>query len=109
MDQLAQLPLLQLKALPRFPQTIASSARVGPVRGAGPFFKALGESNFRVLLIHGDSDQDVPLKPLFSPILTDYLPKAKVLVLENAGHEIVLTHPDETSHAIIEFFNNSET
>lgn len=57
----------------------------------------------------GDSDQDVPLKPLFSPILTDYLPKAKVLVLENAGHEIVLTHPDETSHAIIEFFNNSET
>lgn len=50
-------------------------------------------------------DKIVPYHPYMSPILTDYLPKAKVVTLENVGHELAVSHPDEVAAALIQFFD----
>ena len=42
-----------------------------------------------------------------SPVLIDLMPAAKVVTLDNAGHELVITRFEEVAQAIVSFFNES--
>ena len=47
----------------------------------------------------------MPYHPFAVPILINYIPQAKLVTLENLGHGLVGTHPDEVSKELIDFFN----
>jgi hypothetical protein len=47
-----QVVRAQTVALPRYGHVLASTMRFGPLRGIGPSFKKLGQSGFRVLILH---------------------------------------------------------
>ncbi|KAF9516790.1 hypothetical protein BS47DRAFT_605439 [Hydnum rufescens UP504] len=86
---------LQFRNLPHFIRVIASSVRSGPMRGLGQVYRTVGRGPFKVLIIHGTADETVPYRPFISPILTDLIPDAKVVTLENVGHDLVITHYEE--------------
>jgi len=105
-DRMKQLLLLQTRTLPHYSSTLASSTRRGPFKGVSETYRMIGKSDNRVLIIHGTADTRIPYHPYTSPILTDLLPRAKVVAMENVGHDLMVTHPKETSDAIIAFFND---
>jgi len=83
-----QVVFAQRMALPRYIHTLASTVRFGPLRGIGPLFEKIGQSDLRVLILHGTGDEIVPYHPFAVPILTNYIPQAKLVTLENLGHSL---------------------
>jgi len=98
---------LQFRNLPHFTRAIASTIHSGPLRGLGQAYKTVGASQFKALIIHGTADVSVPYRPFMSPILIELMPAAKVVTLDNAGHELVVTRFEEVAQAIVSFFNES--
>jgi pimeloyl-[acyl-carrier protein] methyl ester esterase len=64
---------------------------------------ALGSIRQPVLVVHGDRDSLVPLAA--GEFLSRRLFNARFLVLRGAGHAPFLSKPEETSAALLEFFN----
>jgi pimeloyl-[acyl-carrier protein] methyl ester esterase len=64
---------------------------------------ALGAIRQPVLVVHGDRDSLVPLEA--GEYLSRRLLNARLLVLRGAGHAPFLSKPEETSAALLEFFN----
>lgn len=65
----------------------------------------LKEIQQRTLIIHGDADVLVSLEA--AQQLATLLPKAKLTVLNGAGHVPIMTRPHEVAQAIMEFFGKS--
>jgi pimeloyl-ACP methyl ester carboxylesterase len=63
-----------------------------------PFLKDVSSP---ALLLWGESDQDVPVKT--AELMRDLLPKAKLVVLQEAGHFAYLDQPDRALNQIKEF------
>ncbi|KAF8308801.1 alpha/beta-hydrolase [Clavulina sp. PMI_390] len=103
-----QLVALQWKAVPRLPYTLASTLRYGPLRGMGPSFYALEKSSLRVLIMHGLEDVTVPYSPYISPILTDFMPTAKLITIPQAGHDFVFTRPAYVAEELTKFFDGKK-
>lgn len=65
--------------------------------------EALGSIRQPVLVVHGDRDSLVPLAA--GEFLSRRLLDARLLVLRGAGHAPFLSKPEETSAAVLEFFD----
>ncbi|KAF8308822.1 alpha/beta-hydrolase [Clavulina sp. PMI_390] len=106
-EAIDQLGDLQRMTLPRYSQVLASTLQRGPIREMGPTFAKLGTMPFRTLLLQGTDDEIVTYHLYFEPTLTKYFPKAKVVVIEGAPHDLTVTHPKQVASALIEFFNGA--
>ncbi|KAF8324587.1 Alpha/Beta hydrolase protein [Cantharellus anzutake] len=104
-DKMKQLLLLQARTLPHYGRVLASSLRRGPVKGITEAYRTVGKSTNRALIIHGTEDTTTPYHPFADPILRNLLPKAKLVAIENVGHDLTVTRPKEVAEAILAFFN----
>ncbi|KAG8968333.1 hypothetical protein FRC03_007792 [Tulasnella sp. 419] len=104
MERAEQVSGLQQTVLPHFMHAVASSLRVGPIRGQLPCFETIGRNDdLNVLFIWGTNDQVVPYR--HSVNLLKCIPKSRIVAVEGAGHEISLSHPDLVANALVEFFD----
>ena len=122
-----QLIRIQSAHLPGYNQAIASSIRDGPVRNMAPAFAAVGrrsrQQGGEVLLIwvcfsvnysqrssivtsswQGTKDQTVPYH--CAARIKTLIPHADLLTIEGAGHEILQSHTDEISDALLRFLSS---
>lgn len=60
-----------------------------------------------VLIICGGEDRLTPVK--YSTYLQQALPKAELVIIDGAGHMVMLEKPDEVNSAIIAFVNTMNT
>lgn len=58
-----------------------------------------------VLIICGAEDRLTPVK--YSTYMKDALPRAELVIIEGAGHMVMLEKPEEVNRAIISFINNT--
>lgn len=58
----------------------------------------------RVLIIHGDQDDIVPLES--GILLSKKIPRSEICILKGAGHFFWLTHKNEVIHRIESFLND---
>jgi len=66
--------------------------------------KRLGEIRCPVLVITGMEDRMMP--PENSRLLAEGIPKARLYMVEGAGHSFFLEKPDEVNRVLVEFFIN---
>ncbi|KAI0960594.1 hypothetical protein AcW1_005071 [Taiwanofungus camphoratus] len=107
-DPIAELIRIQSAYLPGFNPAVASSLRDGPVRNLAPAFRALGEraererEGARVLLIWGTADPVVPLPN--AARVQALVPRAQLVTLPGAGHDVTVSHPEEVVRELVQFF-----
>ncbi|KAF8308824.1 alpha/beta-hydrolase [Clavulina sp. PMI_390] len=106
-EAMGQLRALQTMTLPHDTKVFAMTVRHGPMREMDPIFATLGDMPIRTLLVHGVDDGFVNYHRHFNPNLTRYFPKAKIVALERAYHDLTVTHPEAVANALIEFFNGA--
>ncbi|KAI9348699.1 Alpha/Beta hydrolase protein [Obelidium mucronatum] len=82
-----------------------SSVRYGPLQGSRNAFERVGKLfGTRVLCIWGTKDEIlVPEKVL--PIFRQCMPEASVVLLENAGHNVIFEDPDKVVIPIYEYLS----
>lgn len=90
---------------------LSSSLRDGPIRGQAHAFSSKGFENRRVLLIHGTKDTTV--NPSYAPQILELLPaetrrRSKLVMIEGAGHDLTLTHPERIGGAMWAWFEGKE-
>ena len=90
---------------------LSSSLRDGPIRGQSHAFSSKGFENRRVLLIHGTRDNTV--NPRYAPQILELLPPetrrgSKLVMVEGAGHDLTLTHPERIGGAMWAWFEGKE-
>ena len=56
-----------------------------------------------VLVIHGMDDQIVPY--FCGQYLTSFIPNSHLVPIENAGHGLLISHPEEIANSIKDFLN----
>ncbi|KAM0134111.1 hypothetical protein ACHAO1_005946 [Botrytis cinerea] len=67
---------------------------------------ALGqESDIPVLILHGDSDAGTPVEASAARI-KQIIPRAKVILYENASHILIITHSEKILSDVIEFMSS---
>jgi pimeloyl-ACP methyl ester carboxylesterase len=99
-----ELVRIQSAHLMGYNAALASSIREGPIRGLGSHFKSLETSGRKVLLIHGTADTTVPYK--YATRIQRLMPSSKLITLDSAGHDLVLSHSKEVGDALIRFFES---
>ena len=63
----------------------------------------LEEIKAPTLVLAGSADQLTPLK--YAHFLVEHIPNASLVVIEGAGHMVMLEQPGETAKAVREFLN----
>jgi abhydrolase domain-containing protein 14 len=88
------------------PERVGALALVSPsvYRIAEKEKSKLSNLDVPVLLVWGDHDRVFPLDEYGKP-LKETLPRAKLLVMEKAGHGAYLDKPDEFNEILIEFLS----
>ncbi|KAI0677170.1 alpha/beta-hydrolase [Trametes maxima] len=106
-NPISELVRLQSAYLPGYNPAIASSIRDGPLRSLAPQFAALGrhsrKTNGKVLIIWGTADSVVPYR--YAARIQALIPHAELVTIEGGPHDITISHPEEVSHAILEFLS----
>ncbi|KAL9713172.1 hypothetical protein Ac2012v2_004413 [Leucoagaricus gongylophorus] len=109
-DPIIEIVRLQSAHLPGYNAAISSSLRDGPIRGPALMFSSSGFDGKKVLLIHGTKDTTV--HPKYSPRIVDLLPEktkklARLVSVEDAGHEVVTTHSGIVTNELVQFFQEA--
>ncbi|KAG8956866.1 hypothetical protein FRC04_000344 [Tulasnella sp. 424] len=92
---------LQQVVLPYHIAAVASSIRDGPLRELDYAYAKLGKSDVKVLVVWGTADTVVPYS-LATQVLT-HIPRAKLITIAGAGHDLLLTHAEEVGTALTDF------
>ncbi|KAI0782541.1 alpha/beta-hydrolase [Abortiporus biennis] len=105
-DPISELVRIQSAHLPGYNLAIASSIRDGPIRSMAPVFASVGR-NFRkkggkVMLIWGTRDSVVPYH--YAARVKTLIPIAELVTIEGGKHDLTLSHADEVSRRLIDFF-----
>ncbi|XP_006456887.1 hypothetical protein AGABI2DRAFT_154349 [Agaricus bisporus var. bisporus H97] len=105
-DPMIEIVRVQSAHLPGYNAALSSSLRDGPIRGQSAMFASSGFEGKKVLLIHGT--KDVTVHPKYAPRIIELLPdetkkSAKLVTIEDGGHEIVLTHAEIVTDEMIQF------
>ncbi|KAG9018199.1 hypothetical protein FRB90_011897 [Tulasnella sp. 427] len=93
---------LQQLVLPYHITAVASSIRDGPLRGLDYAYAKLGRTDVKVLIVWGTADTVVPYS-LATQVLT-YIPRAKLVTVTGAGHDLLITRAEEVGTKLMEFF-----
>lgn len=116
-NALAELVRIQSAHLPGYNAAIASSIRDGPVRALAPVFAQLGrqmrkrakggQTSGRVLLVWGTQDKVVPYRyaARVQTLIGDE--SVSLVTLEDAGHDLTVTHGEEIVEELDAFFRPS--
>ncbi|KAG8932208.1 hypothetical protein FRC01_000130 [Tulasnella sp. 417] len=96
-----ELIKLQQLVLPHHIAAVASSIRDGPLRELDYAFAKLGKSDTKVLVVWGTADTVVPYS-LATQVLT-HIPRAKLVTVAGAGHDLLITHAEEVGAALVDF------
>lgn len=108
-DPISELVRIQSAHLPGYNTAIASSIRDGPIRGLAPVFASIGrrtrKEGGRVLLIWGTKDTVVPYH--YAPRVKSLIPQAELVTIEGGKHDITLSHPEEVTRRLTEFFGDN--
>ncbi|KAG9769664.1 hypothetical protein KCU88_g6810, partial [Aureobasidium melanogenum] len=64
--------------------------------------KKIGQSNVRLLVLHGDSDQSMPADASAN-LIPQYAKQAQIKIYKEAAHGLYLTHADEVLEDILGF------
>jgi pimeloyl-ACP methyl ester carboxylesterase len=65
----------------------------------------LGEIRVPTLIISGSADQLTPVK--YGRFLVEHIPDARLVVIENAGHMMMLEQPNRVAEAVQEFLKEN--
>ncbi|KAJ2930865.1 hypothetical protein H1R20_g6227, partial [Candolleomyces eurysporus] len=110
---LAALEIVRLQSahLPGYNAALSSSLRDGPIRGQKHAFSSKGLEGRRVLLIHGTKDTTVD--PKYAPQILELLPpetrkRSRLVMIEGAGHDLTLTHPERVGGAMWSWFEGKD-
>lgn len=68
---------------------------------------ALVKSNVAVLFINADPEQGSALADSCIEHITKHVPRAKIVVIPNAGHSVHKTHPKEFAATVLSFLHES--
>ncbi|KAH8828979.1 Alpha/Beta hydrolase protein [Flagelloscypha sp. PMI_526] len=108
-DPIAEIVRIQSAHLPGFNQAVSSSLREGPIRGQAASFSTPEFNGRNILFIHGTNDTTVDYK--YAKMMQDLLPEnaaSELLTVENAGHELLSTHPRIILEAMDYFFRDGK-
>ncbi|KAG8901491.1 hypothetical protein FRC00_006794 [Tulasnella sp. 408] len=92
---------LQQLVLPYHIAAVVSSIRNGPLRELDYAFAKLGKTDTKVLVVWGTADTVVPYS-LATQVLT-HIPRAKLVTVAGAGHDLLITHAEEVGAALMDF------
>ena len=93
---------LQSALLPGYTAAVAASVFLGPLRGLEKEFERLGKlRHVKVLLIWGSKDAIVPYK--YAGKIQKLVPGSELVTIDDAGHDLCVTHSDIVSDNLIEF------
>ncbi|QRV93890.1 alpha/beta hydrolase family protein [Ceratobasidium sp. AG-Ba] len=96
---------LQSTLLPGYLAALASSIYVGPLRGLEGAFRRVGKlRDVKIQLIWGAKDAVVDYK--YAAKIKSLIPHADLVTLEDAGHDLCLTHSDAVADALIKFLSS---
>ncbi|KAJ7500805.1 Alpha/Beta hydrolase protein [Mycena galericulata] len=116
---LEEIVRLQATHLPGYARAVVSSVHNGPITRMRWAFTAPGAwKGRRALIIHGTHDPVVP--PTSAPILLALISShadadgtrtgadASLVRVQDAGHDVPWTHPEEVGHAVVTFLEAEE-
>ncbi|KAL1915919.1 uncharacterized protein VTP21DRAFT_6307 [Calcarisporiella thermophila] len=104
MRLLSEIMLYQLRYHTGYLRSFFSSVCHFPLVGLEDAYAALGKiPRVPVLAIWGDKDQTVPYSG--AEKLTSRIKHAQLITLPEAGHIIVVTHPETVTRHLVEFFS----
>jgi pimeloyl-ACP methyl ester carboxylesterase len=80
---------------------------LGDLTGCDRFdvMEKLGEIKVPTLVISSSADQLTPVK--YGRFLAEHIPDARLVVIENAGHMVMLEQPNEVAEAVRKFLEES--
>jgi len=96
--EIAELMTLQQLVLPYHLGALGSTIRMGPLRGQGEYFEALGKRDVKVTVIWGSADDTCPYA-LATEVLKR-VPTAKLVTVPGGGHDLAISHPDIVAEEI---------
>ncbi|KAJ7600725.1 Alpha/Beta hydrolase protein [Mycena floridula] len=103
-NSLDEIVRLQSAHLPGYNAALSSSLRDGPIRGLTQAFKSEAFKGRKVLIVHGTKDRTVPYK--YASTIQSLLPEgthSKIITIEDAGHDLTTTVPDDILKAFDQF------
>jgi pimeloyl-ACP methyl ester carboxylesterase len=65
----------------------------------------LGEIGVPTLVISSSADQLTPVK--YGRFLAEHIPGARLAVIENAGHMMMLEQPNQVTEAVLKFLKEN--
>ncbi|KAG6816219.1 hypothetical protein H0H87_007669 [Tephrocybe sp. NHM501043] len=106
-DPVTEIVRLQSAHLTGYNAAISSSLRDGPVRGQASSLSADGWVDRAVLVIHGTDDRTVNAR--YAPLILSLLPsstreRSHLLTFNGAGHDLTISHSQEVTQAMLDFF-----
>ncbi|QRV93889.1 alpha/beta hydrolase family protein [Ceratobasidium sp. AG-Ba] len=104
-QDLQTLVALQGFILPGYTAAVAASVYVGPLRGLEKAFQRVGKlKDVKVQLIWGKKDNIVDYK--YAGKIKSLIPHAELTALDDAKHDLCVTHSDAVADALIKFLNS---
>ncbi|GAA94089.1 uncharacterized protein L969DRAFT_16307 [Mixia osmundae IAM 14324] len=104
LDRLLHVARLQAAVLPGFQLAILRTLHQGPLFGFESAYYDLGKVGMPVLVIWGTADSIVPYAAS-SSVMRALGPKATLLTLDGAGHDLPHTTDEEVTKALLAFIS----